>query len=219
MHFAESWNELHHLLIMEALGGNARWVRPATRTRSASPSSRHEPLASIPLAFILALPQVDRFFAQHTAVGLYWLTCLMYLTSPRMAYHLMELVEEHAFETYDAFLSSHGEELKRQPAPDVARRYYAQTDPYLFDEFQIGVPPGARRPEIGSLYDVFVAIRDDEGLHAHTMRLCQTAGAVRSPHEATGAADAAACSGVVECVVAAPTGWRADEPQREQTQQ
>ncbi|XP_057858538.1 ubiquinol oxidase 4, chloroplastic/chromoplastic isoform X2 [Cryptomeria japonica] len=25
VHFAESWNELHHLLIMEALGGNERW--------------------------------------------------------------------------------------------------------------------------------------------------------------------------------------------------
>lgn len=25
VHFAESWNELHHLLIMESLGGNAKW--------------------------------------------------------------------------------------------------------------------------------------------------------------------------------------------------
>ena len=124
-----------------------------------------------------------------------------------MAYHLMELVEEHAFESYDAFLSSHGEELKTQPAPEVAIRYYSTTDPYLFDEFQIGMPPGARRPQIESLYDVFVAIRDDEGLHAATMRTCQTAGAVRSPHDATGAPDAAACAGVVECVATTPTGF------------
>jgi ubiquinol oxidase len=26
VHFAESWNELHHLLIMEALGGDKRWL-------------------------------------------------------------------------------------------------------------------------------------------------------------------------------------------------
>eukprot|EP00899_Mesostigma_viride_P017946 jgi/Mesvir1/26152/Mv06857-RA.1 len=26
IHFAESWNELHHLMIMEALGGNKRWA-------------------------------------------------------------------------------------------------------------------------------------------------------------------------------------------------
>jgi hypothetical protein len=25
IHFAEEWNELHHLLIMEALGGDARY--------------------------------------------------------------------------------------------------------------------------------------------------------------------------------------------------
>jgi ubiquinol oxidase len=25
VHFAEEWNELHHLLIMEALGGDRRW--------------------------------------------------------------------------------------------------------------------------------------------------------------------------------------------------
>jgi len=26
IHNAEEWNELHHLLIMEALGGNAKWT-------------------------------------------------------------------------------------------------------------------------------------------------------------------------------------------------
>ena len=26
VHFAESWNELHHLLIMESLGGNQQWI-------------------------------------------------------------------------------------------------------------------------------------------------------------------------------------------------
>ncbi len=41
-----------------------------------------------------------------------------------MAYHLMELIEEHAFETYDAFLQSHGEELRAQPVPAVAKQYY-----------------------------------------------------------------------------------------------
>ncbi len=26
VHFAEEWNELHHLQIMESLGGDARWL-------------------------------------------------------------------------------------------------------------------------------------------------------------------------------------------------
>jgi ubiquinol oxidase len=25
IHFAEEWNEFHHLLVMEALGGDQRW--------------------------------------------------------------------------------------------------------------------------------------------------------------------------------------------------
>ena len=33
VHFAESWNELHHLLIMEALGGNERWARARRSAR------------------------------------------------------------------------------------------------------------------------------------------------------------------------------------------
>jgi hypothetical protein len=69
VHFAEAWNELHHLLIAEALGGADRFA--------------------------------DRFLAQHLAVAYYWVTVSLYLVSPRMAYNLMEQIEEHAFETYD----------------------------------------------------------------------------------------------------------------------
>jgi ubiquinol oxidase len=177
VHFAESWNELHHLMIMEALGGNERWA--------------------------------DRFVAQHAAVGLYWATCAIYLLSPRMAYHLMELVEEHAFESYDKFLTSHGEQLKTLPAPAVAVAYYTGSDKYLLDEFQVGVPPGSRRfPQMATLHDVFTAIRDDEGVPCHTMRLCQTAGAVVSPHAEGGGAEAG-CEGLVECVLEQPTGIKA----------
>lgn len=34
--------------------------------------------------------QFDRFLAQHIAVVYYWLTCAIYIASPRMAYNLME---------------------------------------------------------------------------------------------------------------------------------
>ena len=74
MHFAESWNELHHLLIMEALGGNERWAR----ARSAAQRSARG-VATL-LRCSHAAPralQVDRALSQHTAVGLYWITCMM----------------------------------------------------------------------------------------------------------------------------------------------
>ncbi|GBG60897.1 hypothetical protein CBR_g16017 [Chara braunii] len=156
VHFAESWNELHHLLVMEELGGDERWF--------------------------------DRFLAQHVSVAYYFMTALMYLLSPRMAYHFQEVVERHAFATYDKFISEQGEELKTLPAPEVAVRYYTQGDLYMFDEFQTSKVPESRRPKITNLYDVFVNIRADEAEHCKTMRACQRPGSLTSPHRDTPAA-------------------------------
>lgn len=153
VHFAETWNELHHLLIMEALGGDKRWA--------------------------------DRFVAQHAAVAYFWVTVGMYFFSPRMAYNFAEKVESHAFETYDAFLNTYGEELKEQPAPDVAVEYYTGTDLFLFDEFQTSTEPYTRRPVIENLYDVFVNIRNDEAEHCKTMIACQGNKSILSPHSPT----------------------------------
>jgi ubiquinol oxidase len=80
---------------------------------------------------------------------------------------------------------------------------------------------GTRRPQLQSLYDVFVAIRDDEGQHVSTMRNCQRGGnAMHSPHDSqgvegsasgatiSGGASAEMCDGLVDCAVNNPTGWR-----------
>ena len=153
VHFAESWNELHHLLIMESLGGDRNWV--------------------------------NRFLARHTALIYYWIIIALYLVHPRAAYHFMEQVEEHAFHSYDEFLKSEAEELKSQPAPDIAIQYYRDGDLYMFDEFQTSHPSEQRRPIINNLYDVFVAIRDDEMEHVKTMVACQQPTAemtLKSPH-------------------------------------
>ncbi len=50
---------------------------------------------------------------------------------------------------------------------------------------QTSHPLAARRPQIENLYDVFVAIRDDEGEHVKTMVACQQPDAqegFKSPH-------------------------------------
>ncbi|KAL6546784.1 Ubiquinol oxidase 4, chloroplastic/chromoplastic [Orobanche minor] len=178
VHFAESWNEMHHLLIMEELGGNSWWV--------------------------------DRFLAQNIAFFYYFMTVIMYALSPRMAYHFSECVESHAFETYDKFIKTQGEELKTLPAPVVAVRYYTEGDLYMFDEFQTSRPPNSRRPKIENLYDVFVNIREDEAEHCKTMKTCQTHGSLRSPHSYTDDDDddddpgcilpQADCQGIVDCI-------------------
>lgn len=153
IHFAESWNELHHLLIMEELGGSNFWG--------------------------------DRLLARATALLYYWIIIVVYIISPKSAYHFMEMVEEHAYASYDKFLTSEAASLKQQPAPSVALQYYRDGDLYMFDEFQTTHPAETRRPEVNNLYDVFVAIRDDEMEHVKTMSACQQSTAqqvLASPH-------------------------------------
>ena len=153
VHFAESWNELHHLLIMESLGGNHFWL--------------------------------DRILARTVALIYYWIIVGVYLVSPKAAYHFMELVEEHAYHTYDEFLTEYADQLKTEFPPQVAINYYRDGDLYMFDEFQTAQVPASRRPTIETLYDVFVAIRDDEGEHVKTMVACQShdaAATLHSPH-------------------------------------
>ncbi|HEY9873306.1 MAG TPA: alternative oxidase [Candidatus Obscuribacterales bacterium] len=150
IHFAESWNELHHLLIAESLGGSKYWI--------------------------------DRFVAHTGAFVYYWIIVLVYIVSPRSAYKFMQQVEEHAYHTYDTFLKEHGEELKTLPAPEVATQYYREGDLYMFDEFQTTRPPEERRPKIENLYDVFLAIRDDELEHVKTMIACQQPEAQKAFH-------------------------------------
>jgi ubiquinol oxidase len=142
-HYAEADNELHHLLIMESLGGNASII--------------------------------DRTLAQTMAFGYYWYVICVYVISEPAAYHLSELIENHAFNTYDGYLKNHEQMLKDLPVPDVARKYYETDNPFLFDLFctvknknQDGTY-SERRPELETLYDVFVNIRDDEKEHWKTL--------------------------------------------------
>jgi len=142
-HYAEADNELHHLLIMESLGGNSNII--------------------------------DRSLAQLMAFGYYWYVIVVYFLSESAAYHLSELIEDHAFNTYDGFLKNHGDRLKRMPVPDIALKYYELDNPFLFDLFCTVKEANAdgtfsnRRPKLESLYDVFVNVRDDEREHWKTL--------------------------------------------------
>ena len=93
---------------------------------------------------------------------------LLYLVHPRAAYHLSELVEQHAYHTYDAFLGEHEAELRRRPVPHIAHEYYS-ADGY-YSAYVHGSSVDAATPrELESLYDVFCAVRDDEGSHWRTL--------------------------------------------------
>lgn len=118
---------------------------------------------------------VDRFVAQAMAFGYYWYVVLVYFISEEAAYHLSELIEDHAFETYDGFLKNHGDRLKQLPVPQIAIKYYVEDNPFLFDLFCTVKDKDSKRnfseqrPQLDSLYDVFVNIRDDEKEHWKTL--------------------------------------------------
>jgi len=170
-HYAEADNELHHLLIMESLGGNSSVV--------------------------------DRTLAQTMAFGYYWYVIIVYSVSEQAAYHLSELIEDHAFNTYNGFLNDHAEKLRSMPVPPIAQKYYIDDNPYMFDKFCTVPEPSddgtfrERRPKLASLYDVFVNVRDDEREHWKT--LCnlvqyddmQGVGGMIEPTKAAPAGDAA----------------------------
>ena len=143
-HYAEADNELHHLLIMESLGGNEN--------------------------------AIDRTLAQTMAFFYYWYVTLLYFFNEPAAYHLSELIEDHAYDTYNGFLTEHADKLKGMPVPAIATKYYIEDNPYMFDQFCTVKPEATdskefskRRPTLDTLYDVFVNVRDDEKEHWKTL--------------------------------------------------
>lgn len=116
----------------------------------------------------------DRMAAQTIAFVYYWYVVAVYVWKKPVAYHLSELIEDHAYDTYDGFLQQNEGRLKDLPVPEIARKYYEQEDPYFFDLFCTVKEKGAegvvaRRPKLATLYDVFVNIRDDEREHWKTL--------------------------------------------------
>ena len=76
--------------------------------------------------------------------------------------------------TYDNFLRKNEDILKMMPVPAVARKYYVEDNPYMFDSFcTVKDPEGSvfsnGRPELETLYDVFVNVRNDEREHWKTL--------------------------------------------------
>eukprot|EP00539_Tryblionella_compressa_P002812 CAMPEP_0178752590 /NCGR_PEP_ID=MMETSP0744-20121128/11144_1 /TAXON_ID=913974 /ORGANISM="Nitzschia punctata, Strain CCMP561" /LENGTH=567 /DNA_ID=CAMNT_0020406319 /DNA_START=168 /DNA_END=1871 /DNA_ORIENTATION=- len=146
IHFAEEINEYHHLLIMESLGGDQQWW--------------------------------VRFVAQHSAIVYYVVLCILFAISPTLSYKFSELLETHAVNTYGQFLDENEDALKNLPPSLPAINYYSfgAADPF-YGEFQtsaLASGQAIRRPgeDMTNLYDVFQAIRADEGDHVDTMEAC-----------------------------------------------
>ncbi|KAF6253734.1 alternative oxidase-domain-containing protein [Scenedesmus sp. NREL 46B-D3] len=194
VHFAEEWNELHHLQVRRAVTHLAH-LRPglaftccehalvtsgwqsavsACEQCSTCAHAGTQSLTSIMESLGGDQLWIDRFMAQHAAIIYYIILVGLFSFSPQLAYNFSELIEAHAVDTYGEFADANEELLKTLPPPLVAAQYYLSGDYYLFDEFQTSQAGSTlRTPKCDNLYDVFINIRDDEGEHVKTMAACQ----------------------------------------------
>lgn len=74
-HYAQAENGSHHLLIMEALGGDS-------------------------------IREIDRFLAHTMAFFYYWFVVVIFSCNEQAAYHLNEVVEDHAYKIYEEVSNS-----------------------------------------------------------------------------------------------------------------
>lgn len=154
MHYAEADNELHHLLIMEEL--------------------LEEKVDDEGVVVASPLYWWDKALAQTMALAYFWYVIVAFIWNQAAAYHLSELIEDHAFNTYDNFLKENEERLKELPVTDTARQYYEYERPLMLgdESCRIADTPASLMSEpvgLSSLYDVFVNIRNDEKDHWTTL--------------------------------------------------
>jgi ubiquinol oxidase len=149
LHFAESWNEMHHLLIMEALGGSDLYVDRFISQHMAffyywivvlmymsSPAVAYDFMKHVENH---AFETYDKFLHDHEQE-------LKSSPAPQVA---IDYYQNGDLSLFDAFHRStvFGDSLEKKDL---------------------------RRPIINNLYDVFYNIRADEAEHANTMMLLQS---------------------------------------------
>eukprot|EP00612_Vaucheria_litorea_P003616 CAMPEP_0171463072 /NCGR_PEP_ID=MMETSP0945-20130129/6867_1 /TAXON_ID=109269 /ORGANISM="Vaucheria litorea, Strain CCMP2940" /LENGTH=267 /DNA_ID=CAMNT_0011989747 /DNA_START=32 /DNA_END=835 /DNA_ORIENTATION=+ len=145
IHFAESWNELHHLLIMEELGGNKnfgdRWL------------AQHAAFFYywIVCTIYALSPQNAYNLNQHVEEHAFS-TYDKFLKEKEVELKAQEApptaIKYYSEDKLYVFNNLHNSDM-------------------TFEEID------KKRPTINSLYDVFVCIRNDEGEHAKTMEAMQ----------------------------------------------
>lgn len=150
VHFAESWNELHHLLIMEELGGNSKW------------SDRF-------------IAQHSAFFYYWMVVTLYVLNPTHAYNLNQAVEQEAYETYNHFLETHAEYLQ--GEPPAKVAVKYYTGDDLYMFDMMHFDGpaatnddgSPAAKPEPPRRPNIQTLYDVFKAVRDDEYEHVKTM--------------------------------------------------
>lgn len=167
IHFAESWNELHHLLIMEELGGNKAFADRFV--------AQHIAFFYywIVVALYVISPAVAYDLNKHVENHAYDTyreyvesneAELKLLPAPRVAVEYYQGGDLYMFDAFQYNTSSFQSRVVKEE----------DTDHLSGEERPV------RRPKVETLYDVFCNIRDDEAEHASTMKILQRDVCLRS---------------------------------------
>ncbi|GKY92139.1 hypothetical protein MPSEU_000185300 [Mayamaea pseudoterrestris] len=147
IHFSQSWNELHHLLIMEELGGNAQWKDRFVAQHIAF--FYYWIVVSLYLlnptnAYNLNQAVEEEAFATYDAFLKQNADYLKQQPAPSQA------VKYYSGEDFYLFDAMHHGASSNMGSDS-------------------GGAATGRRPDVKTLYDCFAAIRDDEAEHVKTM--------------------------------------------------
>ncbi|KAK3244522.1 hypothetical protein CYMTET_14026 [Cymbomonas tetramitiformis] len=145
LHFAQEWNEMHHLLIMESLGGNLAWIDRFFAFHSVTVY-----YWALVVLYIIK-PELSYNFShllEYHAVD----TCSAFLQVNEDALKNLPApkVAVQYYKTGDLYLF---DSFQTRPSPE---------DPVVL-----------RRPPCDNLYDTFQNICDDEWEHVKTMKSCE----------------------------------------------
>ena len=182
VHFAEEWNEYHHLLIMESLGGDRRWSDRFLAQHAA-------------LVYYFGLVVV-------------WLLSpkLAYNFSEKIETHAVATYAQFTEENKELLESLPAPEVAKKyyEAEDLYLFDEFQTTTMLNTGEIVSLkldsrssPLSVRRPKIETLYDVFSNICEDEKEHVGTMNACQIEGVTLGTANTINALTALAIGGTV----------------------
>ena len=189
VHFAEEWNEYHHLLIMESLGGDRRW--------SDRFLAQHAALVyyfGLVVVWLLS-PKLAYNFSEkietHAVATYAQFTeenkeLLESLPAPEVAKKYYEAEDLYLFDEFQTTTMLNTGEI-------VSLKLNSRSS----DEGDPLDPLSVRRPKIETLYDVFSNICEDEKEHIGTMNACQIEGVTLGTANTINALTALAIGGTV----------------------
>ena len=189
VHFAEEWNEYHHLLIMESLGGDRRW--------SDRFLAQHAALVyyfGLVVVWLLS-PKLAYNFSEkietHAVATYAQFTeenkeLLESLPAPEVAKKYYEAEDLYLFDEFQTTTMLNTGEI-------VSLKLNSRSS----DEGDPLDPLSVRRPKIETLYNVFSNICEDEKEHVGTMNACQIEGVTLGTANTINALTALAIGGTV----------------------